>query len=269
MKQIAFTYLGLLLTCAINANAQSIEVERAKLATISDFADKICPAPSLVGQTSIVDLSGSAKADLSKVTRKLVDLGVTGSAKYESGSYKNVLQQDLAALIKDSTTCRLKTVEMLFSKFFESPAANPKAVKKTREAPIAKKPSEAPFITGGSNRLKSRLDPSIKSGCRSLADSSNNPSEIVFVVQNATRGMRGRVVASVGRVEGLEPIDWVVDGPPILLNGVHMVNRSSIYLELTGAPPRTFATWNTPNPAECADHELHIDDIKIRFISGR
>ncbi len=77
------------------------------LETIANFADRLCQTVPLETSSHSLDLSGSAKADLNGIIAKLAKLGISGAAKYESSSSQNVLQKDLAEVLKESRNCRL------------------------------------------------------------------------------------------------------------------------------------------------------------------
>lgn len=91
-----------------SANAADLAAAQEALKVISEFADEFCRTPPLEGGTQGVDLSMSAKAELSEVLRKVANLGVEGAAKYQSAQYQGLLQKDLAVLLRDSSNCRLE-----------------------------------------------------------------------------------------------------------------------------------------------------------------
>lgn len=90
------------------AKADDLENQQKALNTISNFAEKLCKYPPLAGNESKYELSGEAKAELSKVLKKVADLGVKGAAKYQASDYEGLLQKDLANVVKDSSNCKME-----------------------------------------------------------------------------------------------------------------------------------------------------------------
>jgi len=97
------------------------------LETIANFADRLCQTVPLETSSHSLDLSGSAKADLNGIIAKLAKLGISGAAKYESSSSQNVLQKDLAEVLKESRNCRLHIWDDLKLKLDISQSSEPKA----------------------------------------------------------------------------------------------------------------------------------------------
>ena len=107
--------LGVLL--ASLAFAQSVDKSVEALKVIGDFADRLCQTVPLDTRSENLQLSGNAKAELEGIIKKLANLGISGAAKYESSSSQNVLQKDLAEVLKESRDCRLEIRHDLKSKF--------------------------------------------------------------------------------------------------------------------------------------------------------
>ena len=112
VSKLALVVCSGLLT-ATTAHAQSPASQAQVLKDIADFADRICPAVSAEGSSSSGEASAQVHAELSKLLRKAVDAGASGAAKYQSLSYKGVLQQDLKDMMKSASECRLKVFEGL------------------------------------------------------------------------------------------------------------------------------------------------------------
>jgi len=111
--------LVLVLGCLLSANAltQSTSASKEALDVIADFADRLCKSVPLNGHTSSVELSGTAKAELAGVIKKISDLGIEGAGRYQSDSYQSVLQKDLAGLLQDYHKCRIQVWNDLKDKF--------------------------------------------------------------------------------------------------------------------------------------------------------
>jgi len=123
----------------------------------------------------------------------------------------------------------------------------------------------SPFITGGPTQLTARADPTVKSGCRSLADATNNAAEITYYAVGVAPQTTGALTAK-GDVQNLPSVALVVDGPSVELREVYLVNESAIILNINGIQ-RVVTTWPGPDPKKCGDHELHVSGIRIRLVS--
>lgn len=93
--------------------AQTLTQQQKALAIIRETANDICGSVPLEQTNQQVDLTGSAKAKLSGALGKIVDAGISGAAKYTSGSSKGVLQKDLAQAIKAGSDCRQSVFQTL------------------------------------------------------------------------------------------------------------------------------------------------------------
>lgn len=76
--------------------------------TISAYADRMCGEFVLKGESQKLELSGDAKAELDSLLKKLANLGISGTAKFETGSYENVLQSELGNRLNVVTECKSK-----------------------------------------------------------------------------------------------------------------------------------------------------------------
>lgn len=105
-QNLFFTVLALALITPVTAQDLSSQKEALKM--IEDFAEKICKSAPIEGQSTNVQLTGAAKAELSGLLKKVADLSVEGVGKYDSDKYQGVLQKDLATTIKDAQNCKLE-----------------------------------------------------------------------------------------------------------------------------------------------------------------
>lgn len=91
------------------AYASELEEQRKALDMIAEFAERLCTTvPLEEGRTGNLELSGSAKVELNKLIRKIVDLGIEGAAKYKTEEWQGVLQKDLPRLLKDNIECKIE-----------------------------------------------------------------------------------------------------------------------------------------------------------------
>src|SRR5262249_62047213 len=91
---------------AHDQSSGTLDDQTRALKVIGDAAERICSSVSTSGSSQNVELSGEAKAELAGVIKNVAELGIKGAGKYESADYNNVLQKDLAAIIKQNTNCR-------------------------------------------------------------------------------------------------------------------------------------------------------------------
>lgn len=87
---------------------------------IQEFAGKICTSIPNRGDATELELSGKGKADLNKLIKNFVDIGIEGAAKYNNSKWQGVLQQDIAPLISDNMNCRLEVLRILQDKLIPS-----------------------------------------------------------------------------------------------------------------------------------------------------
>jgi hypothetical protein len=110
--------------CYQESFAASFEDNQKALNMIADFSDRLCKDIPLQGHGDNLDLSGSAKAELNGIIKKLANLGVDGAIKYQNTDYEGLLQKDLVSALKDSTNCRLQIWNDLKDKLVSSSAPN-------------------------------------------------------------------------------------------------------------------------------------------------
>lgn len=116
------------LTWALGAGqlqAQDPIQQQAALKLIRETAADICATVPVEGVDQNIDLTGAAQAKLAGVVGKVVDLGIDGAAKYQSGTYKGVLRQELATAIKNGNDCRLSVFNALVPKLLSQAATKP------------------------------------------------------------------------------------------------------------------------------------------------
>jgi hypothetical protein len=100
--------------------AASLEETEKALNMIADFADRLCKDIPLQGHGDNLELTGSAKAELNGIIKKLANLGLDGAIKYQNTEYEGLLQKDLVSALKDSTNCRLQIWKDLKDKLISS-----------------------------------------------------------------------------------------------------------------------------------------------------
>lgn len=126
--------------------ASDLEAQKAALDAISSFATELCKEPPKGGMESKYELSGAAKAELSSVLKKVVDLGIEGAGKYQGSEYEGILQTDLAELVKDSSDCRREVWRDLKDRLI--PAAHQPPKVETHAVRIKTFPTRPGHISG-------------------------------------------------------------------------------------------------------------------------
>jgi hypothetical protein len=101
------------MTGIATAAAQDIEKQRAVLKEIRETAADICYTVQQEGQQSDRELSGQVQAKLNGVISKVVDLNADASGKLEDKQYRGVLQEQLAATLKQSADCKKDVFDKL------------------------------------------------------------------------------------------------------------------------------------------------------------
>jgi hypothetical protein len=96
----------------------TIDTQKKALDSIAEFAERMCTSIPFKGDSTTVELSGQAKAELSRLLKKIADAGLGGAVKYQSSEYEGVLQKDLASAIKSSQDCRISIFKELNISFF-------------------------------------------------------------------------------------------------------------------------------------------------------
>jgi hypothetical protein len=105
---MAMTALSVgILLCVVHGYTATETDYKAALQLITETADKICKDIPLEGHGQGVELSGQAKAELSKLVKSLADIGIQGAGKYTEEAYRGVIQKDLTQALKMSTDCKL------------------------------------------------------------------------------------------------------------------------------------------------------------------
>src|SRR5262245_1593502 len=96
-----------------DAQTQAIAIYQAASKEIRETVPVICQTVPTEQTNNQITLSGQANAQLDGLIQKIVNLGISGAAQYQSGSSKGVLQNQLAGAIADRNMCGIKATEIL------------------------------------------------------------------------------------------------------------------------------------------------------------
>lgn len=121
---VILLFPSLLCGASLSQATDDLDKTERTLKIISEFANSICNNIPLNGGSSSFELSGSAKAELSKLLKKVTDLGFQGGAKYQSAEYEGLLQKDLITALKDSANCKQNVSKDLNEKLLSKPVSN-------------------------------------------------------------------------------------------------------------------------------------------------
>jgi len=94
------------LSGSLYANSHSINDAKV-LGMIADFATEICNDIPLSGSKESIQLSGKAQASLSKLLKKVANVGVDGTVKYDLSEYEGVLQEQLVTTLENNSDCKM------------------------------------------------------------------------------------------------------------------------------------------------------------------
>lgn len=103
---------------ATTASAQSAQDIETGTELIAQMADKICIEVSTTGSASSSSVDGEANAELGRLGKRLLDLGIEGAGELEESEFSNILRKDLAAELKDNRRCREQVFNAMFARVF-------------------------------------------------------------------------------------------------------------------------------------------------------
>lgn len=131
--------------------------QQQALKDIQEFANNICTRVPLTSSSTKVELNGQAKAELDGIVKKLANLGISGAANYKSVESINVLQTELASMLKHSDDCRERMANKLIDKLI-TPATVAPTIEPLLPANVDQRC--APIITklSGFTRMVEHLD---------------------------------------------------------------------------------------------------------------
>ena len=127
---------------AAPACAQGLEDQSRALAEIRRTAITLCPTVDNTSQATRAEAKAQVEATLPGLLRRLMNIGANASGSYANSQSRGVLQDQLAALITSTNTCRLEVLRMLQDKMLQDPV--PRIVPGT---PISPRPLARPTIT--------------------------------------------------------------------------------------------------------------------------
>ena len=126
--------MALLAISGAGQSAIAADVD-STLMTISNYAERICGKVPLGGESRRVELTGSARAELSDLLKYLSDIGIDGSAKFADNSYISFLQNDLAEVYVSTGNCKERVSGRLEKTLLQPPP--PLKAEEPKVSPVA------------------------------------------------------------------------------------------------------------------------------------
>jgi hypothetical protein len=99
---------------------------RQALATIADYADRICNVVEMSGGSSTSEARAGVNAQLKGLASRLAQIGGSAGGKMAQEQYRNVDRSQLADVLKNNADCKLKTSDRLINIFLQpTPSPSP------------------------------------------------------------------------------------------------------------------------------------------------
>lgn len=140
MRPSFFFFCTVLLTLAKISSAQSSPDANRALALdkILEAARVICTSVPVSGSSTVLELDGTARAEIEGLLEDLSKLGIEGASKFQNSNYSGVLQSELANQIQRTNECRFSVLTLLSATLLD--ASMPKDIQDERieSASVAK-----------------------------------------------------------------------------------------------------------------------------------
>lgn len=171
---------------------ERLEAQRKSLEMIKDMASSICNEVSLKGEAESYEVQGEIEAKLRGLASRLADLGVSGSGQVASQNYRNVLQEDLAATLRDNAACKLRVFETLHGTL-AGLETRPASTTAARPAPSRPRPMAnlATAEAGGLSAMVSSVLPSNNFRNVTLLIVLRNVADRPLLLFGMSQGIRG------------------------------------------------------------------------------
>ena len=110
--------VGWLTISPTSALATMTEDTRSRaLEAITDTADKICGSVPTSGENRTVEVKGTITTALGGLSKKLIDLGISGAGELKSTAYQGIVQAELPKALNDMRGCKIHIFDILQEKF--------------------------------------------------------------------------------------------------------------------------------------------------------
>lgn len=105
------------------ARADELDTQRKALQLIREMAAATCDQVSQSGSETKEQISGKVGAQLPSLTKKLLELGISGAGKLQAEQYQGVVRAQLAEAVAHSSDCRLEVLKTLVKIVAPPPAS--------------------------------------------------------------------------------------------------------------------------------------------------
>lgn len=153
MMLLMALFLPLLLADSSAGSDQELTKEQAQV--LVDGAREVCEIPRERGESKGGRLSGSVRASLSNLFKKLADLGMESAGEYDWNTYDGLPQQDLLEARRDTHNCRIAALKILKERAQNLPKSPSKS--KPPQKPTSK-PLRLPYAKLGINSIEATED---------------------------------------------------------------------------------------------------------------
>jgi hypothetical protein len=178
-----------LLSSSASSFGQDFEKQSKAVQILRDATNDICTKVDIAGKNSSYEARGEIDAAVGGVFKKITDLGVHGGGNLHDEEYKNVVQKDLADLLKHNMDCRRDVFDLLANKLLSTAAPT------HNHTNIAKPSSLA------------ELEPYVSLSSRIEFDGSRNKFKCDLNLQNTENRWIHIISLRIKWLEQVEPLD--------------------------------------------------------------
>ena len=120
---VAITLVFRLPIASAGTSPEALLKEEEVFTVVGGEAEHICGSVSEIGSNRTIDWSAELEeGGLPEAIRRLVGLGVSGAAKFQSSEWTGVLQKDLALALQDTRDCKQHVFDTMTRKLFPTDA---------------------------------------------------------------------------------------------------------------------------------------------------
>lgn len=198
MRIAIFIVLFFIYTKSAFADGEVNRIEALK--QISNFADRICNENlSQNSKRDEISIEGSARAEIGRLVKILVDLGIEGAGSYKGMESHGVVQHDLATAIRAQAGCKQGVFYKLLEVFIPGEKNVNPFISTSDDLQI---PQPLSSVSSGQRFAMKKDDARLIAGSNFLitltAYSGNTPPLIAVNYTNLMEGKGGRLNPHLG-----------------------------------------------------------------------
>jgi hypothetical protein len=122
VNKVGISCVALLISLVVMGSAcaadASLERQISALKVMNGFAEQYCEVP-LNGGASDLSLSGGFHGEFKGLLKKLANIGIQVTPKYQSAKWQGALQKDIAGLVREKLRCKIEVLKYLQDKLLE------------------------------------------------------------------------------------------------------------------------------------------------------